>query len=155
VEQEFTEHKKKNSAMSVPVSPNVRPTSMVEYEHINLLVLELTDRNKREHALLELSKRREAIPDLAPLLWYSFGVIAALLQEIVSVYPLLSPPKLKTQQSDRVCNALALMQCVASHRNTRNAFLTGMLVLGHLLTFSPHSSFSVSLLKHCHKEQTV
>lgn len=44
--------------------------SNVEFEHVYLLVLELTDRNKREHALLELSKRREAIPDLAPLLWY-------------------------------------------------------------------------------------
>lgn len=118
--------KKKRVGMSVPVSPVPnRPVSAVEFEHIYLLVLELTDRNKREHALLELSKRRESIPDLAPLLWYSFGVVAALLQEIVSVYPLLSPPQLKTQQSDRVCNALALLQCVASHRSTRNAFLTG------------------------------
>eukprot|EP01126_Amoeba_proteus_P049421 TRINITY_DN577_c0_g1_i25.p1 TRINITY_DN577_c0_g1~~TRINITY_DN577_c0_g1_i25.p1 ORF type:complete len:177 (+),score=30.82 TRINITY_DN577_c0_g1_i25:71-532(+) len=93
------------------------------------MVGELTDKNKREHALLELSKRREAIPEMAPLLWYSFGVVSALLQEIVSIYPLLSPPKLKSHQSDRVCNALALLQCVASHVTTRGAFLTAHIPL--------------------------
>eukprot|EP01126_Amoeba_proteus_P049413 TRINITY_DN577_c0_g1_i14.p2 TRINITY_DN577_c0_g1~~TRINITY_DN577_c0_g1_i14.p2 ORF type:complete len:118 (-),score=20.25 TRINITY_DN577_c0_g1_i14:796-1149(-) len=102
-----------------------RPPISSEVEHIYLMVGELTDKNKREHALLELSKRREAIPEMAPLLWYSFGVVSALLQEIVSIYPLLSPPKLKSHQSDRVCNALALLQCVASHVTTRGAFLTG------------------------------
>jgi len=93
------------------------------------MVADLTDKNKREHALLELSKRREAIPDLAPILWYSFGTIAALLQEIVAIYPLLSPPKLKSQQSDRVCNALALLQYVASHRSTRTMFLSAHIPL--------------------------
>eukprot|EP01125_Pyxidicula_operculata_P019306 TRINITY_DN6991_c0_g1_i1.p1 TRINITY_DN6991_c0_g1~~TRINITY_DN6991_c0_g1_i1.p1 ORF type:complete len:125 (+),score=13.50 TRINITY_DN6991_c0_g1_i1:17-391(+) len=93
---------------------------------IDQLVLDLIDRTKREHALVELSKKRESVADLAPILWYSHGTIAALLQEIVSCYPLLSPPKLKSHQSDRVCNALALLQCVASHRNTRTLFLNGI-----------------------------
>ena len=39
---------------------------------------------RREAALSELSKRREAFPDLAPILWHSYGSVAALLQEIVS-----------------------------------------------------------------------
>ena len=49
----------------------------------------------------------------------------ALLQEIVSVYPLLYPPNLTAHVSNRVCNALALLQCVASHSETRQLFLNG------------------------------
>ncbi|GAA0184468.1 hypothetical protein LIER_31756 [Lithospermum erythrorhizon] len=44
------------------------------------LVLDLSNPDLRENALLELSKKRELFPDLAPLLWNSFGTIAALLQ---------------------------------------------------------------------------
>jgi CCR4-NOT transcription complex subunit 9 len=95
-------------------------------DHIYRLVLDLTNPDTRDEAMHELSKRREDVPELAPILWYSFGTTAALLQEIVSVYPLLSPPKLKPAQSTRVCNALALLQCVASHRDTRTLFLNGM-----------------------------
>lgn len=32
---------------------------------------------------------------------------------------------IQAQQSNRVCNALALLQCVASHPETRSAFLNG------------------------------
>ncbi|EPQ28091.1 uncharacterized protein PFL1_04418 [Pseudozyma flocculosa PF-1] len=78
---------------------------------------------QRENALLELSKKREQYEDLALVLWHSFGVMSSLLQEIVSVYPLLSPPALTAQASNRVCNALALLQCVASHSETRGLFL--------------------------------
>ncbi|GAX80335.1 hypothetical protein CEUSTIGMA_g7773.t1 [Chlamydomonas eustigma] len=77
----------------------------------------------RENALLELSKKRENFPEMATFLWYSFGTIAALLQEIISIYPLLSPPALTATASNRVCNALALLQCVASHPDTRSMFL--------------------------------
>jgi hypothetical protein len=54
------------------------------------------------------------------------GIMPALLQEIVSVYPLLSPPNLTAHVSNRVCNALALLQCVASHSETRQLFLNGV-----------------------------
>ncbi|KAL6999237.1 CCR4-NOT transcription complex subunit 9, partial [Sarracenia purpurea var. burkii] len=67
--------------------------------------------------------------DLAPLLWNSFGTVAALLQEIVSIYPVLSPPNLSPAQSNRVCNALALLQCVASHPDTRMLFLNAHIPL--------------------------
>lgn len=53
------------------------------------------------------------------------GVMSSLLQEIISVYPLLSPPTLTAHASNRVCNALALLQCVASHSETRGLFLNG------------------------------
>ncbi|KAI3436877.1 hypothetical protein D9Q98_006285 [Chlorella vulgaris] len=87
------------------------------------LVLDLTVTAAKETALLELSKKRESFPELAPYLWHSFGTMAALLQEIVSIYPMLQPPSLTAHASNRVCNALALLQCVASHPETRSLFL--------------------------------
>lgn len=90
---------------------------------VEQLVLELADPDTRENALLELSKKREAFPELAPFLWHSFGTISALLQEIIAIYPFLSPPTLTASSSNRVCNALALLQCVASHPETRALFL--------------------------------
>jgi len=86
-------------------------------------IVELRDPNKRENALLELSKKREIVPNLPVWLWYSFGTMAALIHEVVGVYRAIMPPTLTAQQSNRVCNALALMQCVASHKDTRAPFL--------------------------------
>ena len=88
-------------------------------------MLDLTVPAAKETALLELSKKRESFPELAPYLWHSFGTMAALLQEIVSIYPMLQPPSLTAHASNRVCNALALLQCVASHPETRSLFLQG------------------------------
>eukprot|EP00050_Salpingoeca_kvevrii_P007487 m.296591 g.296591 ORF g.296591 m.296591 type:complete len:328 (+) comp13424_c0_seq1:96-1079(+) len=95
----------------------------IEKDKIFQLVRELSSVEQREHALLILSKRRDSVPDLAPILWHSFGTMAALLQEIVEIYPVLSPPSLTAHASNRVCNALALLQCVASHNDTRSLFL--------------------------------
>ncbi|KAF8820072.1 hypothetical protein IE077_004557 [Cardiosporidium cionae] len=60
-------------------------TESANKEKLEQLVLDLVSTEKREKALLELSKARETYKDLAPVLWYSFGTIAALLQEIVSI----------------------------------------------------------------------
>jgi CCR4-NOT transcription complex subunit 9 len=100
-----------------------------EEQKIYALVIDLMDPQTREAALLELSKKREQYDDLALVLWHSFGIMAALLQEIVSVYPLLSPPALTAHASNRVCNALALLQCVASHAETRQLFLNAHIPL--------------------------
>jgi CCR4-NOT transcription complex subunit 9 len=94
-------------------------------QSVEAYVHQLINPATRENALLELSKKRENFPELAPYLWHSCGAIAALLQEIVSIYPLLSPPSLTAHASNRVCNALALLQCVASHNETRALFLQG------------------------------
>lgn len=102
------------------------PLGEEDWANVYQLVLDLTHPEKRELALLDLSKKREKVPDLAPIIWHSVGTISALLQEIIAIYPLLSPPKLKAQASNRVCNALALLQCVASHRETRSLFINGM-----------------------------
>ncbi|CAJ0643525.1 4622_t:CDS:2 [Entrophospora sp. SA101] len=75
--------------------------AQLEDEKIYILITELTNPNNREQALLELSKKREQYDDLALILWHSFGVMTALLQEIVSAYPLLSPPTLSGPISNR------------------------------------------------------
>lgn len=63
------------------------------------------------------------------MLWNSFGTACALLQEIINIYPSIAPPTLTAHQSNRVCNALALLQCVASHPETRTAFLQAQIPL--------------------------
>ena len=83
---------------------------------------EIKDENKRENALNQISHKKESFKDLALYLWYSTGTIATLLQEIIYTYQLLSPPSLNIQTSNRICNVLALFQCVASHKETRNSF---------------------------------
>ncbi|KNH05567.1 cell differentiation protein rcd1 [Perkinsela sp. CCAP 1560/4] len=83
------------------------------------LVIKLLYPKHREQALFELSKRRETSPDLALVLWHSAGVMTLLIQEIIGVYPYLSPPELTMAQSNRVCNALALLQTIASNQETR------------------------------------
>ncbi|KAL2874551.1 RNA-binding protein, CCR4-NOT complex subunit Rcd1 [Colletotrichum sp. CLE4] len=90
-------------------------------------IADLLSESTREAALLELSKKREQVPELALILWHSFGVMTSLLQEIISVYTLLNPSQLTAAASNRVCNALALLQCVASHNDTRTLFLNGVI----------------------------
>ena len=102
---------------------NNKPAADENTQKLHQLIVSLLNPEFRESALHELSKQRESFPDLAPTLWYSCGAIAVLLQEIVSVYPMLSPPTLQTALSNRVCNALSLLQCVAAHQATRTAFL--------------------------------
>ncbi|CAM0876665.1 unnamed protein product [Alopecurus aequalis] len=115
-----------SAANAAATAAGGRDRKMVSAEQ---LVLDLCDPELRENALLDLSKKREIFQDLAPLLWHSFGTIAALLQEIVSIYPSLSPPTLSPVASNRVCNALALLQCVASHPDTRIPFLNAHIPL--------------------------
>ncbi len=121
------------------------PSMSEENQRVLGWIAELMGGNSREAALLELSKKREQVPELALILWHSFGkqhphkniaekctdgvfdlgVMTSLLQEIISVYPLLNPSQLTAAASNRVCNALALLQCVASHNETRALFLNG------------------------------
>uniref|UniRef100_A0A6Q2WSD6 CCR4-NOT transcription complex subunit 9 n=1 Tax=Esox lucius TaxID=8010 RepID=A0A6Q2WSD6_ESOLU len=54
----------------------------VDREKIYQWINELSSPETRENALLELSKKRESVPDLAPMLWHSCGTIAALLQVV-------------------------------------------------------------------------
>jgi len=108
------------------------------------LVQQLLIPDQRESALLELSKKRESFPDLAPVLWHSVGIISVLLQEIVAIFPMLSPPTLSPHASNRVCNALALLQCVASHPETKSKLMSAQIPLylyPFLNTVSRHRPF--------------
>lgn len=100
-----------------------------DQERIYQLVADMENQDLREKSLLELSKKREQVRDLAPVLWHSFGTVACLLQEIVGIYRMLSPPSLTAHASNRVCNALALLQCIASHNETRNLLLNAHIPL--------------------------
>ncbi|CAA9988764.1 cell differentiation protein, putative [Plasmodium knowlesi strain H] len=113
-----------------PSNPrNTPPGDDEEKRKVYQLVFDLCYTDKRESALLELSRKRETYQDIAPVLWNSFGTITTLLQEIVSIYPQLSPPLLTTSSSNRVCNSLALLQCVASHPETKQHFLNAHIPL--------------------------
>ena len=97
-----------NSVKSGPTGPSTAGGGggPVDRDQIYQWILELASPETRETALLELSKKREVVPDLAPMLWHSYGTIAALLQEIIAIYPAINPPVLTAHQSNRVCNAL-------------------------------------------------
>ncbi|KAF8409595.1 hypothetical protein HHK36_005673 [Tetracentron sinense] len=107
-------------------NPTIKAQKLASFEH---LVRQLRNPDLREDALHDLSQRKEMFLYVAPLLWNSLGTIAALLEEIVSVYSFLSPPTLTLEASTRVCNALALLQCVASHPDTRMLFLNANMPL--------------------------
>lgn len=113
-----------NNIQNIPLS---RQTS--DDDKVFTWILELMHGPNREQALLELGKKREQYDDLALILWHSFGVMTCLIQEIIYVYPLLSPPQLTSSASNRVCNALALLQCIASHDSTRKPFLNAHIPL--------------------------
>lgn len=88
------------------------------------LVAMVVENRDRQAALAELSKLRDQYPDLAVILWHSIGFVSVLLQEIISAYPLLIPPTaMTTAYSNRVCNSLTLLQGIATHPQTRRAFL--------------------------------
>ncbi|UYV84615.1 RQCD1 [Cordylochernes scorpioides] len=104
-----------------PNRPNVSQVPLDQL--INHWINELSDPSSREAVLHELSKYREALPNFAPMLWNSFGTVAILLQEITSVYSAIVPPTLTTQQSNRICYVLSLLQTIASHPETNLSFV--------------------------------
>ncbi|WWC63975.1 cell differentiation protein rcd1 [Kwoniella dejecticola CBS 10117] len=119
-----------NVSGKVLLMPNgAPPPAGSDEEKIYILITELLEPETREGALLELSKKRELYEDLALVLWGGYGIMSSLLLEIVAVYPALSPPSLTAHASNRVCNALALLQCVASHSDTRALFLNAHIPL--------------------------
>lgn len=105
-------------------------TSNVSTTEINEIIdwlNQIKDNSTRENAISELSKKRETFNDLAIYIWYTPGVIASLLQEIISTYQLLAPPTLTNNSSNKACNVLALFQSVAAHPETRLYFLNAQI----------------------------
>lgn len=75
---------------------------------------------------IDFSTKKE-MPDMAILLWNSFGTMAAMLGEIVKIYGSINPPTLTVNQSFHICNVLALLKCIAGHPETRAHFISGLL----------------------------
>lgn len=113
-----------NSGLSTEYSENDR-----EFDKVVEHIANLKYPEKREEALGELSKKRESFQQLALYLWHSVGTLAILLQEIVAIYPLLSPQTLSQPVSYKVCNVLGLLQCLALHQDTRGLFLNAHIPL--------------------------
>lgn len=55
-----------------------------ENRKVFVWVAELLDPNRRETALMELSKKREQVPELALVIWHSFGMVSSLWLLLVS-----------------------------------------------------------------------
>ena len=68
-----------NSAGNPASNPGSNQTSNLDREKVYQWIIELSAPDTREAALLELSKKRETVLDLAPMLWHSFGTMSALL----------------------------------------------------------------------------
>eukprot|EP00923_Selenidium_pygospionis_P047889 GHVN01082567.1.p1 GENE.GHVN01082567.1~~GHVN01082567.1.p1 ORF type:complete len:805 (+),score=212.08 GHVN01082567.1:253-2667(+) len=77
----------------------------------------------RAAALQRLSNLRDSHPEMAPLMWYSYGVITGILQEVTSVYPYLWPPQLTQERNTNLCNALGMLQFIAGHPQTKQKFI--------------------------------
>ncbi|GMF51987.1 unnamed protein product [[Candida] boidinii] len=118
-----------NNSDNVSAGASATGNKALNDEKVYRWIIELVYGPDKEQALLELGKKREYYDDLALVLWHSFGVMTSLLEEIVNVYTFLSPPELTTPVSNRVCNALALLKCVASHPDTRTPFLNAHIPL--------------------------
>ena len=111
-------------------------------DNIINLVRKLTGSPKeRAESLHTLSVQRETIPDLAKYLWYSSCTISTLLGEIISIYPYLATNNLGSSISNRVCNVLALFQCVAGHDETRIPFINANIPI-YLFPFLHHMNTS-------------
>uniref|UniRef100_A0A665UFN2 CCR4-NOT transcription complex subunit 9 n=1 Tax=Echeneis naucrates TaxID=173247 RepID=A0A665UFN2_ECHNA len=64
---------------------SVESLAQVDRVKISQWINQLSSPKSREKrkALLELSKKRESVPELAPMLWPSCGPVAALLYVII------------------------------------------------------------------------
>jgi len=80
----------------------------------------------------------------------SFSVYQQLhIGNLLFLYVILSKTILmclQAHQSNRVCNALALLQCVASHPETRSAFLQGTETLSFPLQFACTHAHTTTIL---------
>nr|XP_043630196.1 cell differentiation protein rcd1-like [Erigeron canadensis] len=106
----------------ISVSYCTTPTDSTAADHakIEQCIQLLHEPLHREEALAILNKVHERrIKDMPVLLWNANNVSYILLQEILSAYKLLSPPTLTRKEATRVCNALALIQAMATHPETR------------------------------------
>lgn len=56
-------------------SNGIDPGLSEDHRRVVGWVMDLLDPSRREAALMELSKKREQVPDLALIIWHSFGTL--------------------------------------------------------------------------------
>ena len=93
------------------------------------ILLELSDVQRREDLFKQLINQRDKDCQLSVFLWFTPGIVAILLQEIISVYPHITNMSLSHTLSDRICHVLGLFQCIALDHRTRPCFLRSNLHL--------------------------
>ncbi|CAF4136606.1 unnamed protein product, partial [Rotaria sp. Silwood2] len=71
-----------NSSTNSSQSTSNTSNAPVSRDRIASWITELLSSSTREAALMELSRKREKVADLAILLWHSFGSVAVLLYEV-------------------------------------------------------------------------
>lgn len=108
-------------------------TSGLNREQVYAWIQELSSPDTREHALIELSRKREVLPDLAPMLWHSFGTIAALLQEIVIIYPVINPPTLNVRYRQSAPLYYMMSKCI--HTLSKSTSFTAFYILRLIVSF--------------------
>ncbi|CAI9294776.1 unnamed protein product [Lactuca saligna] len=115
-----------NSAPKNTARPQPQPQqfSATDRAEIQQLINLLNHPQTRAEAITQLNRvytrhKAKGGRELGLLLWNSKYTIFSLLEELLGVYKLLSPPKLGMAEATRVCNALALLQCIATHPDTR------------------------------------
>lgn len=110
--------------------PIVTELNEEELNNLIKLINGIRDSADKENSIAELSKMKDHFPNLALYLWHANGIIAILLQDLISIYQMLSPPNtLSSSAANVVCNILSLIQCLAAHKDTRSLLLSAHIPL--------------------------
>ncbi|XP_074373483.1 cell differentiation protein rcd1-like [Apium graveolens] len=77
-----------------------------------------------QHALSYLCQKRESYDGMGILLWHSYKGVTILVEEVKSTARKLFSKNFTTTDVIRACQAITLLQCLASQRETKQVFLT-------------------------------
>ena len=108
----------KKSKLNI-ISQNQQSEEDIIIKYIN----ELKDEEKRSKALSKLSEYYDKSKNLPIYLWYSQGIMAILLQEIISTYKHFSSTKLSSEKYSKIRNILLLLTSITSHEEIRHKFI--------------------------------
>lgn len=119
-------------AMNVAAGQNIVIDDATLWTYIGDILYGNEDQHNDSRAaalssLYQLLRQQETLPDLAPMLWCSSGIMTVLLSGIVKVYPKLKSAAFTANDSNRVCHSLRLMQRLVSHEDTKHLFLQAQL----------------------------
>lgn len=110
--------------------------------YVNSL-LTADDNEKTKILDLLIQHREKSINYLPDLLWKTPGVMTLLLVEVISIYPYIATNNSNPALSNRVCNILALFQCICQNDSTRKEFIDSNILM-YLFPFLHNTSSSNS-----------